>query len=38
MTALVAWVLCDAVIRIASIGNLAKRITDETTPTRRGTY
>jgi transposase len=28
----------EAMIHIASIGNLAKRITDETTPTWRGTY
>ncbi|MZE51806.1 hypothetical protein GTY86_10935 [Streptomyces sp. SID5770] len=28
----------EAMIRIASIDNLAKRITDETTPTWRGTY
>jgi hypothetical protein len=28
----------EAMIHIASIDNLAKRITDETTPTRRGTY
>lgn len=28
----------EAMIRIASIDNLAKRITDETAPTWRGTY
>ncbi|WPW33309.1 transposase [Streptomyces atratus] len=28
----------EAVIHVASIDNLAKRITDETTPTWRGTY
>ena len=28
----------EAMIHIASIDNLAKRITDETTPTWRGTY
>jgi hypothetical protein len=28
----------EAMIHIASIGNLAKRITDETAPTWRGTY
>ncbi|GHE72048.1 hypothetical protein GCM10017771_95990 [Streptomyces capitiformicae] len=28
----------EAMIHIASIDNLAKRITDETTPTRRGTH
>ncbi|MGW2184227.1 IS5/IS1182 family transposase, partial [Streptomyces sp. NPDC001732] len=28
----------EAMIYVASIDNLAKRITDETTPTRRGTY
>ncbi len=28
----------EAMIHIASIDNLAKRVTDETTPTRRGTY
>lgn len=28
----------EAMIHIASIGNLTKRVTDETTPTWRGTY
>ncbi|MDX3636898.1 hypothetical protein PV728_43195, partial [Streptomyces europaeiscabiei] len=28
----------EAMIHIASIDNLARRITDETTPTWRGTY
>ncbi|MFI6730269.1 IS5/IS1182 family transposase, partial [Streptomyces atratus] len=28
----------EAMIHLASIDNLAKRITDETTPTWRGTY
>lgn len=28
----------EAMIHIASIDNLAERITDETAPTRRGTY
>jgi hypothetical protein len=28
----------ETMIHIASIDNLAKRITDETTPTWRGTY
>ncbi|MFH8737956.1 transposase, partial [Streptomyces sp. NPDC017964] len=28
----------EAMIHVASIDNLAKRITDETTPTWRGTY
>ncbi|MBT2233407.1 IS5/IS1182 family transposase, partial [Nonomuraea sp. NEAU-A123] len=28
----------QAMIHIASINNLARRITDETTPTWRGTY
>ncbi|MGW2184059.1 transposase, partial [Streptomyces sp. NPDC001732] len=28
----------EAMIYVASIDNLAKRITDETTPTRRGTH
>lgn len=28
----------EAVIHLASIDYLTKRITDETTPTRRGTY
>lgn len=28
----------EAMIRIASIDHLAKRITDETTPIRRGIY
>jgi transposase len=28
----------EAVIHIASVGNLTKRVTDETTPTWRGTH
>ncbi|MGW0825061.1 IS5/IS1182 family transposase, partial [Streptomyces sp. NPDC002845] len=28
----------EAMIQVASIDNLAKRITDESTPTWRGTY
>ncbi|NGO49275.1 IS5/IS1182 family transposase, partial [Streptomyces sp. YC419] len=28
----------EAMIHIASVDNLARRITDETTPTWRGTY